>query len=174
MAGHTHNEITVPAPMDVVWDITNDLEGWPQLFSEYASVEVISRQGDSTRFRLTMHPDENGKVWSWVSERVTDRAHRTVRAHRVETGPFEFMDILWEYERTPEGETRMRWTQDFAMKPGAPLDDDGMTRRINENSAVQMALIRDRIVERLRGAGTSPAGARPARTGSRKRKDEAA
>jgi aromatase len=179
MPGHTQNEITIPAPMDVVWDITNDLTGWPQLFSEYASVEILSREGDSTTFRLTMHPDENGQVWSWVSERTTDRASRTVRARRVETGPFEFMDIHWAYEETPDG-VLMRWKQDFAMKPGAPLDDDGMTQRINDNSKIQMELIRDKILERTGGASGPTAakggrGARPAaKKSAKQRKDKAA
>ena len=153
MPGHTENEITIPAPLDLVWDITNDLEDWPRLFSEYASVEILSREGETTTFRLTMHPDENGKVWSWVSERVTDRAARTVRARRVETGPFEFMDIRWMYEEVPGG-TLMRWQQEFAMKPDAPVDDDGMTQRINDNSKIQMELIRDRIA----GTGAGQAG----------------
>ncbi len=150
MAGHTENEITIAAPIDLVWDITNDLAGWPRLFSEYASVEILAQEGERTKFRLTMHPDENGKVWSWVSERVTDRAARTVRARRVEPGPFEFMDIHWEYEEVPEG-TVLRWRQDFAMRPDAPVDDDGMTRRINDNSTIQLELIRDRITQRKGG-----------------------
>jgi aromatase len=144
VAGHTENAITIAAPVDLVWDITNDLENWPQLFSEYAAVEVLSRDGNTTTFRLTMHPDENGKVWSWVSQRVTDRDTLSVRAHRVEPGPFEYMNIQWEYAETVDG-TRMVWTQDFAMKPDAPVDDAGMTDIINRNSRVQMALIRDRI-----------------------------
>ncbi|WAX81451.1 SRPBCC family protein [Streptomyces sp. KMM 9044] len=144
MAGHTENSITVDAPFDLVWEMTNDLENWPDLFSEYASVEVLSREGDTTTFRLTMHPDDNGKVWSWVSERTPDRARRTVRARRVETGPFAHMNILWEYEQLPDG-VRMNWTQDFAMKPDAPVDDAWMTDNINRNSRTQMALIRDRI-----------------------------
>ncbi len=144
MAGHTENEITIAAPVDLVWDMTNDLESWPQLFSEYASCEVLSREDDTVTFRLTMHPDENGKVWSWVSERVADREKLVVRARRVETGPFEYMNIVWEYEETPRG-TRMHWTQDFAMKPEAPVDDAGMTDIINRNSPIQMALIRDRV-----------------------------
>ncbi|MFI8188603.1 SRPBCC family protein [Streptomyces sp. NPDC085946] len=144
MAGHTENEIVIAAPMDLVWDMTNDIENWPDLFSEYASVEIIEREGDRTRFRLTMHPDDEGRVWSWVSERVADRATRTVRAHRVETGPFQFMNIHWAYDETPQG-VRMRWVQDFAMKPDAPVDDAWMTDNINRNSRTQMALIRDRI-----------------------------
>ncbi|MCX4987168.1 MULTISPECIES: SRPBCC family protein [unclassified Streptomyces] len=149
MPGHTDNSITIDAPLDLVWDITNDIENWPQLFSEYASLEVLSRDGDTTTFRLTMHPDDNGKVWSWVSQRTVDRARRTVRARRVETGPFAHMNIRWEYEETPAG-THMRWVQDFAMKPEAPVDDAWMTDNINRNSVTQMALIRDRIEQAAR------------------------
>jgi aromatase len=144
MAGHTENEIVIAAPLDLVWDMTNDVENWPRLFSEYASAEILEREGDRVRFRLTMHPDDEGRVWSWVSERVADRASLTVRAHRVETGPFQFMDIQWVYEQTPEG-VLMRWIQDFAMKPDAPVDDAWMTDNINRNSRTQLALIRDRI-----------------------------
>ncbi|MER5461001.1 MULTISPECIES: SRPBCC family protein [unclassified Streptomyces] len=154
MPGHTENEITVAAPLDLVWDMTNDLENWPQLFSEYASVEVLSREGDTTTFRLTMHPDENDKVWSWVSERTIDRKGLKVRARRVETGPFERMDIRWEYAEVPGG-TRMHWTQDFAMKPEAPVDDAWMTDNINRNSRVQMELIRDKIEQRDRDSRTA-------------------
>ena len=59
------------------------------------------------------------------------------------------MNIHWEYAEVPGG-TRMHWTQDFAMKPDAPVDDDWMTDNINRNSKVQMALIRDQIEQRDR------------------------
>ncbi|WP_327683541.1 SRPBCC family protein [Kitasatospora sp. NBC_00458] len=147
MPGHTDNEIVIDAPLDLVWEITNDLENWPQLFSEYASVEVLERDGDRVTFRLTMHPDDDGKVWSWVSERTTDRSSLAVRARRVEPGPFEFMDIRWEYAEVPSG-TKMRWVQDFSMKPTAPVDDDGMVNHINRNSRIQMQLIREKVEKR--------------------------
>ncbi|WP_055490535.1 SRPBCC family protein [Streptomyces sp. TP-A0356] len=156
MAGHTENAITIAAPVDLVWDMTNDLDNWPQLFSEYASVEVLSREGNRTTFRLTMHPDEKGTVWSWVSERETDRPTLTVKARRVEPGPFAYMNIRWRYEEVTEG-TRMVWTQDFAMKPEAPVDDDWMTDNINRNSKVQMALIRDKIEKAAAGQRPAPA-----------------
>ncbi|MCX4744160.1 SRPBCC family protein [Kitasatospora sp. NBC_01287] len=152
MTGHTENEILIAAPLGLTWDLTNDLERWPQLFSEYASVEVLNRQGEKVTFRLTMHPDENGTVWSWVSERETDRAARTVLARRVETGPFEHMDIRWEYQEV-RGGTSMRWIQDFAMKPTAPVDDAGMTDHINRNSRIQMELIREKVERHAREHG---------------------
>ncbi|MEW1779562.1 SRPBCC family protein [Streptomyces sp. NPDC086777] len=156
MTGHTQNEITIAAPVDLVWDMTNDVANWPQLFSEYASAEILEEDGKKVTFRLTMHPDENGKVWSWVSEREADRRNLRVKARRVETGPFAHMDILWRYEEVPAG-TRMVWTQDFAMKPEAPVDDDWMTDNINKNSKIQMALIRDKIEKAATGRRPDPA-----------------
>lgn len=142
--GHTDNSIDIAAPLDLVWDVTNDVAGWPQLFSEYASAEILQQTDNTVLFRLATHPDESGQTWSWVSERTLDRSTATVTARRVETGPFEFMDLKWTYEEAGGG-TRMRWVQDFHMKPGAPVDDAGMTERINTNTPIQMGLIRDRL-----------------------------
>jgi aromatase len=144
VAGHTENSILVAAPLELVWDMTNDVEAWPGLFDEYAAAEVLERRGDTVRFRLVMHPDEQGRVWSWVSERTPDPATRTVRAHRVETGPFKYMSIFWEY-LPDSGGVLMRWVQDFEMKPGAPLDDDGMTQRLNVNSPKQLRLVKGKV-----------------------------
>ncbi|MGK5740914.1 SRPBCC family protein [Micromonospora sp. URMC 103] len=146
--GHTENSVVIAAPLPLVWDVTNDVANWTELFTEYAVVEILHREGDTVRFRLTMHPDENGTVWSWVSERTADPATREVHAHRVETGPFEYMRIHWRYAEEREG-TRMTWVQDFAMKPTAPVDNAGMTERINANSAVQLAVIKERIERRV-------------------------
>ena len=150
MSGHVDNSIVINAPLDLVWDVTNDVTNWPSLFSEYREAVILEQRGDTIRFRLTMHPDEGGNVWSWVSERTADPTTHAVRAHRVETGPFRYMNIQWFYEPA-EGGTRMRWVQDFEMKPQAPLDDAQMTARINANTRVQMELIREKVERR---AGT--------------------
>jgi aromatase len=142
--GHTDNSVFIDADIDHVWHMTNDLPTWPDLFTEYSEVEVLEQSGSTFRFRLTMHPDENGRVWSWVSERTLDEAAREVVARRVEPGPFEFMDIRWTYATEGAG-TRMRWIQDFRMRPQAPIDTAGMTQRIDANSKVQMAIIRDKV-----------------------------
>ena len=150
MAVRTDNSIFIQAPLATVWDITNDVENWPDLFTEYASAEILERQGNTVVFRLTMHPDENGKIWSWVSERTTDDRNRVVKAHRVETGPFQYMNIEWYYEPV-EGGTRMRWVQEFTMKPGAPANDEQAEAYINTNTKKQMDIIKERIEKRARG-----------------------
>ncbi|GAA0526026.1 SRPBCC family protein [Paractinoplanes ferrugineus] len=153
MAGHTDNSVVIDAPLDLVWDMTNDVASWPRLFSEYAAAEILEKRGDLVVFRLTMHPDEEGRIWTWVSQRTADPATRTVRAHRVETGPFEYMNIAWSYTQEADG-VRMRWVQDFHMKPSTPVDDDGMTEHLNRNTAIQMQRIK-KLVEQ---AATSAAG----------------
>ncbi|MDG4764058.1 SRPBCC family protein [Solwaraspora sp. WMMD406] len=155
--GHTENSIVIAAPLQLVWDVTNDVSRWPELFTEYAVATILHRRGDTVRFRLTMHPDENGIAWSWVSERSVDRARREVRAYRVEPGPFQYMRIHWRYTEVPEG-TRMTWIQDFAMRPDAPVDNAAMTERINTNSRIQMEIIRDRIETVARHHGLVSSG----------------
>src|SRR5438132_8336977 len=145
MAGHTDNAIVINAALQTVWDITNDIENWPNLFTEYAEAKIIERKSpDTVLFRLSMHPDENGTVWSWTSERTADASAHTTKSHRVETGPFEFMNIEWYYKEVPGG-TEMRWVQDFHMKPQAPVNDQQMEDNLNKNTKIQMAVIKDKI-----------------------------
>ncbi|MBE1491207.1 SRPBCC family protein [Plantactinospora soyae] len=154
--GHTENSVVIAAPPKLVWDRTNDVGTWTGLFTEYQSVQILEQHGNTVQFRLTMYPDENGVIWSWISERTADPVRREVHAHRVETGPFEYMRIHWRYDEVPGG-TRMTWTQDFEMRPTAPVTTAQMTERINANSRVQLDIIRDKI-ERIAAelASTTP------------------
>ena len=146
MAGHTDNSVVIDKPIDEVWQRMNDLQNWTNLFTEYASVEVLEREGDTVKFRLTTHPDPDyeGQVWSWVSERTMDPDNYTTKSHRIETGPFEYMNIEWYFEPA-EGGTKMRWVQDFSMKESAPANDEQAEDYLNKNTAEQMNAIKERL-----------------------------
>jgi aromatase len=146
----TENVVEIDAPFDLVWDVTNNVPGWPELFSEYAKVEIIEQDGNRLKFRLHTRPDETGRAWDWVSERVTDRESRSVQAKRVSPGPFEYMKIFWSYEPLADDRVRMRWVQHFHLRPEAPVDDAFMAERINRNSATEMSRIKEIIEERVR------------------------
>lgn len=152
MAGHTDNSVLIEAPLEHVWKMTNDIPSWPRLFTEYAETTVLSQSKNGFLFRLVMHPDEQGQVWSWVSERCPDPVTKTVKSRRVETGPFEYMNLRWEYTEEPAG-TRMRWIQDFQMKPGAHKDDAGMVEHLNKTSREQMDYIKGVVEAANAGAG---------------------
>jgi len=152
MAAHTDNAIVINAPLKLVWDIANDVENWPNLFTEYAKAEIIERKENTVTFRLTTFPDKehNDTVWSWVSERTVDPQTHTVKAHRIETGPFAFMNIQWFFEPV-DGGTKMRWVQDFSMKPSAPANDEQAEAYLNKNTKIQMDVIKERIEKRAAG-----------------------
>lgn len=155
MPAHTDNEVIINAPLDVVWEKMNDVENWPDLFSEYAKAEILEREGNTVRFRLTTFPDPeyDGQVWTWVSERTVDPEAHSVKAHRIETGPFDHMNIEWYFEPADDG-TKMRWVQDFSMKPTAPADDEQAQEYINRNTREQMNVIKERL-EATVGASAS-------------------
>jgi aromatase len=153
MPGSVDNRVVIDAPLEFVWETMNDIERWPELFTEYASAEILERNGDTVRFRLTTFPDpeHDDRVWSWVSERTTDPVTRTTRSHRIETGPFRYMHIQWEFA-VVNGGTEMRWRQQFAMTPEAPADDAGAEDYLNRNTRVQMQAIKERLEALVRSA----------------------
>ncbi len=154
MAAHTDNEVLIDAPIDFVWERMMDIEAWPDLFTEYAKAEVLESEGNHVKFRLTTHPDPeyDGQVWSWISEREADPEKRTSKSRRIETGPFEYMNIEWYFEEVEEG-TMMRWVQDFSMKPEAPADDEHAEEYMNRNTKEQMGVIKERLEEAAAQAG---------------------
>ena len=149
----TDNAIVIAAPLEDVWQAMNDIERWPELFTEYAEATILERRGNTVRFRLTTYPDpeHDGQVWSWVSERTVDPLAHTTSAHRIETGPFEYMHIDWSFTPVPEG-TRMRWTQEFTMKATAPVDDAQAEDYLNRNTRIQMGAIKERLERGLAAA----------------------
>jgi aromatase len=151
----TENSIVIDAPLDLVWEMTNDLDEWTGFFPKYAEVEVLEREGDTVRFRITKFPDDQGRVWSWVSERVMDRAAGEVRARRVETGAFEFINLHWTYEEVSGG-VLMTWRNEFTMKPDSPYGDEQITANINREAPVEMGLIKKRVEARAMAMAENP------------------
>ena len=111
--GHTVNSIVINAPYSLVFDISNQIERWTELFGkEYASADVLERKGNEITFRLT---DEDKK--SWVSKRWLYKDLKFAYAQRHEPMfPFKYMKIIWLYTET-EGGILMTWIQDFEMDP---------------------------------------------------------
>jgi aromatase len=146
VAGHTETEIVIAAPRDFVFDVTNDLDAWTEMFTEYSSVEILERGPAHFVFRLTTKPDEEGTIRSWISRRDLYRDEWRIEARRLEPlTPFAEMLIRWTYE-SQDGRTLMRWQQDFIVAPGVAFSESDAEAYITANSEQQMAAIR-RYVE---------------------------
>lgn len=144
------NRITVQADIDTVFDRTNDIEHWTELFTEYREAVVLERREGYIRFRLTTFPDEAGKVRSWVSERFLDKPNNRITARRLEPlMPFRHMNLEWTYGKTEDGGTEMVWVQEFEVDPASGLTDEQVTRHLNGNTVEQMAAVKANIEKSL-------------------------
>ena len=81
--GMTKNEIFIKEKYSRVFDITNSIQLWTKLFSEYEKAEIITQSNNYIKFKLTQYPDEYGKVYSWVSERFLDKENYIIHARRI-------------------------------------------------------------------------------------------
>ena len=140
--GHTCNSITINAPYDVVFDISNQIERWTELFGdEYVKADVLSREGNRIEFRLT---DKDGN--SWTSFRLLYKEHNFAYAQKNEpTFPFKYMKIVWLYTLTADG-IKMTWIQDFEMDPKfEKFTDEQIVGFVNEHSKHNMEIFKDVI-----------------------------
>ena len=148
--GHTRNTITINAPYDVVFEISNKIERWTELFGdEYVKAEVLERKGNEITFRLT---DDEGK--SWVSKRWLYKDLKFAYASRHEPMfPFKYMKIMWLYNETPDG-IQMIWIQDFEMDPKfTKFTAEQIEGFVNEHSRHNMKIFKEVIEKEASVAG---------------------
>lgn len=140
--GHTCNSIVINAPYELVFDVSNHIERWTELFGdEYVSAEVLSREGNRIEFRLT---DKDGN--SWTSFRLLYKEHNFAYAQKNEpTFPFKYMKIMWLYTQMKDG-IKMTWIQDFEMDPKfEKFTDEQIVGFVNEHSTHNMDIFKDVI-----------------------------
>lgn len=140
--GHTCNFIIINAPYEKVFDISNDIPRWTELFGEeYQKAEVLEKKDNKITFQLT---DEEGK--SWVSWRLLFKDKYFAYAQRHEPlFPFRYMKIIWLYTPKPEG-IEMTWIQHFQMDEKAKFNDQQIEGFINEGSQHNLKIFK-KIIE---------------------------
>jgi aromatase len=141
--GHTCNSIIINAPYDLIFDISNDIPRWTELFGgEYQKAEVVSKEGNKITFRLT---DDEGK--SWVSWRLLFKDKYFAYAERQEPKfPFKYMKIIWLYTPKPEG-IELVWIQHFEMDEKAKFNDQQVEGFINGHSQDNLKIFKE-VIER--------------------------
>jgi aromatase len=141
--GHTCNSIIINAPYDLVFDISNDITRWTELFgTEYKKAEVVQKEANKITFRLT---DEDDK--SWQSWRLLFKDKYFAYAERKEPKfPFKYMKIVWLYTPSPEG-IEMVWIQHFEMDAKAKFNDFQIEGFINEGSQHNLKIFKE-IIEK--------------------------
>ena len=140
--GHTCNSIIINAPYDSVFDISNAIGRWTELFGgEYQKAEVLNKEGNKITFRLT---DDEGK--SWQSWKLLFKERYFTYAEREEPKfPFKYMKIIWLYTPKPEG-IEITWIQHFEMNGEAKFNDEQVEGFINKHSQENLKIFK-KVIE---------------------------
>ena len=141
--GHTCNSIIINAPYDKVFEISNDILRWTELFGgEYKKSEVVKKEANKITFRLTDDEDR-----SWQSWRLLFKDNYFTYAEREEPKfPFKYMKIVWLYTPGPEG-IEMTWIQHFEMDGKAKFNDEQVEGFINKHSQDNLKIFKE-VIER--------------------------
>ena len=139
---HTANSIIINAPYSKVFDISNDISRWKELFDEYSASDVLAVEGNKITFQLT-NKDGN----SWKSSRLLFKEDKFAYACRIEPMfPFQYMKIIWLYREIEAG-VEMTWVQDFTMDVKAKYTDSQVEELINKHSQDNLKIFKQ-IIEK--------------------------
>ncbi|MGW6062256.1 SRPBCC family protein [Streptomyces sp. NPDC055189] len=138
------NSVVIEADAQRVFEVTNDIGRWPDLFDEYNHAKVVSeeREGRWTEilFELT-----NPEGATWSSWRLLDHRELTAVAERRDPlFPFRYMHLKWSYQQVPEG-TLMTWVQDFEVDEGFDVPLPTVVERMQLHTRQNQAGIKRKI-----------------------------
>ena len=145
--GHTCNSIIINAPYDTVFETSNDIPRWTELFGkEYAEAKIVKREGNRISFQLT---DDEGKSWqSW--RLLCKEQYFTYAEREAPKFPFRYMKIIWLYTTGPEG-VELTWIQHFTMDGKAKFTDEQVEGFINAHSRDNLKIFKAVIEREAKG-----------------------
>ncbi|MEU5996847.1 SRPBCC family protein [Streptomyces sp. NPDC047197] len=138
------NSVVIEADAQRVFEITNDIGRWPDLFDEYSHAKVVSEERDG-RWTEILFELTNPEGSTWSSWRLLDHRELTAVAERRDPlFPFRYMHLKWSYRQVPEG-TLMTWVQDFEVDDAFDVPLPTVVERMQLHTRQNQAGIKRKI-----------------------------
>jgi ribosome-associated toxin RatA of RatAB toxin-antitoxin module len=124
---------TIPAPVDRVWEVVNDVESYPRLMEHVRSMTVVER---GENYRLTeWHVELKGCLMRWLEREELQPDRYRIEYRQIEGELAEF-EGYWQLEPLTESSTRVVLTVRFEI--GIPMLSEMLNpvaeRAIRDNS----------------------------------------
>ncbi|MGW7074125.1 SRPBCC family protein [Streptomyces sp. NPDC054866] len=138
------NSVVIEADALSVFETTNDIARWPDLFDEYQHAKVVSQERDG-RWTEILFELTNPEGSTWSSWRLLDHRELTAVAERRDPlFPFRYMHLRWSYRQVPEG-TLMTWVQDFEVDDAFDVPLPTVVERMQLHTRQNQAGIKRKI-----------------------------
>jgi aromatase len=116
---HTEHTVTVDAPLNIVWDVLVDVEGYARVFPPTQEAKILEQSATHQIVRLVV--DVSGVIQSWISRRDIDNERHVIGYRQLEMAPLMgHMSGEWRALALSDGRTQLVLTHDF--KPRDPVD----------------------------------------------------
>lgn len=134
----TKHDVSIAAPVPVVYDIIRDVTRWPQRFDPTLHVEYHERGSRSELIQVWALA--NGEVKTWTSRRNLDPAgHRIRFRQQVSQPPVATMSGEWIFERTSPDTTRVIFEHEFSAVDNDPAAIAWITEAVDRNTTAELA-----------------------------------
>ncbi|RCV50087.1 SRPBCC family protein [Marinitenerispora sediminis] len=131
---HTEHATTIDAPVETVWEVVCDVEGYARLFPATLESEIVEEGADYQVVRRVV--DVGGQVQAWVSRREIDAANRVVAYHQIDRAPLvDHMGGEWRVYPLRGGRTQLVVTHDYVIR--AP-EDGLIAGKFTEEEAAEL------------------------------------
>lgn len=135
--------ITVNAAIEKVFKISNQIDRWPEMMSEYKKAKILDKkEGRKIWFQLA---HETGT--EWVSWRVLYPPFLAYAEREAPKLPFKYMQLIWTYKPLGPEQTEMTWDMTFELPDESKAEEEkwaeGMVAHTEANQAKMKAFIED-------------------------------
>ncbi|GCE49780.1 aromatase [Thermosporothrix hazakensis] len=155
---HTEHCVTIDAPVEVVYNVLADVEGYAKLFPPTQEVIMLEEGADYQIAKLVV--DVSGQIQSWTTRRDLDASNRIIRYQQIQTAPLmEQMGGEWRCFPLREKQTQLVLTHDFAPRAAVdglvlgkytPEQAEAMVRgAVEHNSVADLAAVKQEAERRF-------------------------
>ncbi|MEU3561860.1 aromatase/cyclase [Kitasatospora sp. NPDC006786] len=162
---HKEHAITINAPVEKVWDVLVDVEGYARIFPQTHEVQIT--ESSPTHQIVRIVAEVAGQKQSWVSRRDIDQDRRVIAYEQLEKAQLmSHMGGEWRVRELADGSTELVITHDFAPQEGLvggligakPGDEDlgeVLSRAVDQISHKDLAAVKAEAERLFAAAGSS-------------------
>jgi coenzyme Q-binding protein COQ10 len=140
---YVERDILIEGPIEAVYALARDMEGYPAFMPDVESVKVISKSGPETVTEWETSVD--GTPILWTEKDFFDDENYTITYQLIE-GDLDKFEGMWKFESTPKG-TRVTLTvdYDFGIPELTNLIGPTLAQKVGENSQMMLEGMKRRI-----------------------------
>ena len=143
--GYVERNIVIGGPVEAVYELAKDMEGYPDFLPDVESVTVVSREGNTTITEWETSVDGTPILWT-EKDVFDDKTH--IITYQLIEGDLEKFEGKWSFQSKDGGtEVTLTVDYDFGIPELTNLIGPTLEQKVGENSEMMLQGMKKRIEE---------------------------